>query len=192
MDLTPFYDTILDLNTRTSESVATPGVGSDVVEELRPFHSERFAEAWELTADPKARTRRRRERSGLSTAEYGQRQRNMRYRSVDELDDESGVPDWPLPAASVGDGRPDARVAKPVRPLTLDRSSLEAVRLDYSIEQRDDRIAEVATMLRSNDAYLAVRENRLNRASSSRRFDALKPVRAAAFAGIATISGEFE
>ena len=61
-----------------------------------------------------------------------------------------------------------------------------AVRYDYNLANGFNGLAEVSRLSRASDAHLALHESRISGSVGARKFDLLKPFRAAAFAGFAT------
>lgn len=133
-----------------------------------------------LTIEPDARRATRPTRPGRSTAEYG------RLRRDDRLADQLTVADGMEKVAASGEASRHVS-RRPIASPALERATITTVELDYLISRREDGIVDVAAMLRGNDAHLAIRENR-QPISPRRGFDKTKPARAAAFAGIATLS----
>jgi hypothetical protein len=183
----PLYDYILEVHPNSTRGTPsgrlTLGPAVEVVERIRPFHYERFSDAWAGTINSTERGSERRQR-GMSTADYN---RLRRRRAFDE-DIGPLLEDVPPAAESVARARaanelPDRqRWQSAVR--GLGRAATRAVELDYMIDRRGDRLTEVAAMLKRNDAYLAVHEVEVALPLTSRVFDPLKPLRAAAFAGL--------
>jgi hypothetical protein len=60
-----------------------------------------------------------------------------------------------------------------------------AVRADYWLDHGVRGIEEVAGLLQTRDAHLALHKNKISVPTEVHQFDALKPFRAAAFAGFA-------
>ena len=67
----------------------------------------------------------------------------------------------------------------------FDQATNVAVQADYWLDLGVPGIQEVAQAMRSDSAYLALHESLIPLPSEARQFDALKPFRAAAFAGFA-------
>ncbi|MGR6320780.1 hypothetical protein Q2K19_21875 [Micromonospora soli] len=63
---------------------------------------------------------------------------------------------------------------------------MTAARLDYCLDAGVEGFSEVEANMRTHGLHLALHYNRLPALPGTRAFDALKPIRAAAFAGFAT------
>jgi hypothetical protein len=140
----------------------------DIVEQLRPVHNERFAEAWTRLGGKKSRKRKT---PGEPTSYQRQPTRRRPWLDVDN----GSIYAFP---------KPQARSV-----LMRDFSSLVeiAATLDYGLD-RATGASGTAEQLASGQAHLALHYASVDRNpfSATKASDPLKPLRAAAFAGIRT------
>lgn len=195
----PFHDEVIVF--RPNSALRTPagrialGRGAEVVEELKPFHNERFADAWTATVEPVSR-RERPLRNRITTAEVRRQSR--------EIGAGTEAP-TPIPArmdgrqldvpenAVVGGtgpqgigGHPESLSRSEVTRI-LNRDAMNAVELDYYIDRGVNHLPDVAGMLSQGGAALEIRQSYLSLPRAQRTHDAVKPLRAAAFAGIESL-----
>jgi len=145
--------------------------GGEIMESLRRPHNERFGRAWS------------------PASEQTERRRRVVDRPTSIRGFDSGIPRARVSYMDFHEGRfildspsPERRIS--TRDL-LERASNAAVQVDYWLDLGVPGVEEVANIMRSRDAYLALHESRIPFPGEARRFDALKPFRAAAFAGFA-------
>ena len=140
---------------------------SEVTEAVRPFHFERFSEAW--TDRPRNTSERARDSQNTT---FAQRRRR-----------EGRLPHW----ATIDDGRLIARVSGR-RSSVLPKVQTLTVATTYDDYGLDEGLAgmyDTAHALVSRDSHLALHsvEFASSATESSRTSDPFKPFRAAAFAG---------
>jgi hypothetical protein len=149
---------------RMSESAS-----AELMEPLRRPHDERFAQAWASTA----------RRRAVPHRTYGEPTSVRVFRThpprVSYMDFQNGqfILTAPGPASRTS-----------VRQL-LSNSAHVAVQTDYWLDLGVPGLAEVAQLIRSRNAHLALHKSWVPLPSEAHQFDALKPFRAAAFAGFA-------
>jgi hypothetical protein len=156
-----------------------------VVAELRPFHMQRFGDAWAMRNEdqqPESLTRddnSKRPSRGVPISDLGGRWAARWPRLPDTMDFNSGV-----------------LYASP-RPIQSDRTAVirqiqqwisAAVEFDYPSTL--DSLSSAIAALHSHDAYLPLHRARTGPLSEGIASDILKPYRAAAFAGFHTIIGD--
>ncbi len=147
--------------------------GAEATEPLRMFHHERFAEAWALSTRGRKPTRRTR---GEPASFYGQRALRLtramaRYTGYDNgqfyfVSGESGRENYPR--------------------TWLSSATDLVVRIDYDLDDGLSGLSQISGLTLSGNAYLPLHGNSISIHADPREFDALKRLRAAAFAGIAT------
>jgi hypothetical protein len=150
--------------------------GGEAVEVLRTPHNERFGMAWSLTSERRGRKRRERRRV-ISD----------RPTSIGRLDVKA--PRISAPYLNFHNGsfiltQPAPEIKASAREL-LERASYRAVQADYWLDLGAPGVGEVAQVMRSRNSYLALHQSKIPLPVEVRRFDVLKPFRAAAFAGFA-------
>jgi len=143
---------------------------ADLIESLRRPHSERFAKAWASTA----RRREAPHRMAGNPTSFRVLSSNPPRTSYMDFDSNGRFILSPPSAGS--------RIR--VREL-FDRATHVAVRTDYWLDLGVAGVGEVAQLIRSDSAHLALHENLVSLPTEVRQFDAFKPFRAAAFAGFA-------
>ena len=143
--------------------------GAQLIETFRPFHHERFADAWASTT---GRWHRKRKTPGEPSSLFGPRIGwSRRYMDFHEGEFIFSPP----PQASWRSITP-----------SLHYATISAVRADYNLGGGISGLAEVSRLAESGRAHLALHRGRLPSREQVVTFDALKPFRAAAFAGFAT------
>ena len=150
--------------------------GGALMESLRGPHNERFGSAWASTSQ------------SVQTRQVGV----DRPTSLWGFDYK--VPQIRTPFLSLQEGRfiltsPDPGSGISTRDL-LGRASNAAVKADYWLHLGVPGVEEVARIARSSGVYLAMHESRIPLPEEARKFDVLKPFRAAAFAGFAIRKAE--
>jgi hypothetical protein len=145
-------------------------LSAQIIEPLMRPHYERFAQAWASTAGNRRLSRRM---PGEPTSARPLRDHPPRARYVEFRDGEFTLP------------QPDPASRQSIRTL-LSKATRIAVRADYWLDLGVPGIGEVAQLVRSQQGYLALHRNQMPLPTETHQFDALKPFRAAAFAGFAT------
>jgi hypothetical protein len=145
--------------------------GAEAIEQLRTPHNERFGRAWRSRASRRD-ARSRGDRYPTSIARVGFNVARSRSRFLD-FDNGRFIL-----------GQPNTERNMSARDL-FDTATNAAVRVDYWLDLGVPGIGEVAQVMRSDSAYLALHESTIPLPTEVRRFDTLKPFRAAAFAGFA-------
>jgi hypothetical protein len=148
-------------------------VGAELADSLRFFHHERYTEAWALTTK---RWHRKRKTPGEPSSSYAMTGAgpSAGYSSFDNGSIYFSPPDSTGPA--------DWRVLRP----SLSSATNIAARYDYGLTRGIEGLSEVSRLANSSDIHLALHHSRLNVAARTSTFDAMKPFRAAAFAGFET------
>jgi hypothetical protein len=160
-------------SSRTPAGRMNESRGAELMELLRRPHDERFARAWASTA------RRRESHHEIAGDPTSLRTPEIRPTRTRYMDFENGSFILPSPG-------PESSI----RPRELlNRATHVAVRTDYWLDLGVSGIGEVAQLVRSDRAHLALHENLIPLPTGRRQFDILKPFRAAAFAGFATKVG---
>ncbi len=153
------------------------GQSAEVIEDVRSFHNQRFAEAWTQAFDIPRRLRVRSETPGEPTSETASRRGDLgrlRWMGVDN---------------GILYARSEARTSADLR-RAVARTNSTAVSLDYDLSLGLSGVAETSAKLRSGRGHLAVHHFSTEVATRKPSFDAFKPQRAAAFAGVEAIGFE--
>jgi len=161
---------------------------AEVFEALRNPHHDRFAEAWAPTTRGRRFTRRT---PGEPTSLRGLTREAISHESggPPELEDSDSIAQ-PGPQYLAFDNGifyfrpPGALAASRLSRLTSDAAAT-AVSVDYGLEFGFQGLVDVADLVRSQDAHLALHHGEIPIESHEVPFDATKPLRAAAFAGFA-------
>jgi hypothetical protein len=144
--------------------------GAELIDSLRFFHHERYGEAWAVTTN---RWHRRRKIPGEPSSLFAMTGARPTARYADFHDGSFiFVP-------------PDSASWRSLSP-SLSNVTEVAARYDYNLNRGIAGLAEVSRLTNSANAHLALHHSRINSPVRASRFDALKPFRAAAFAGFAT------
>jgi hypothetical protein len=144
--------------------------GAEILDSLRFLHHERYAEAWAVTTK---RWHRKRKIPGEPSTLYAMMEARPIVRYTDFHDGSFiFVP-------------PDSTSWRILNP-SLSSVTDVAARYDYNLVHGITGLSEVARLVNTSNAHLALHHSRMNIPVRSSRFDALKPYRAAAFAGFAT------
>jgi hypothetical protein len=144
--------------------------GAEILDSVRFLHHERYAEAWAVTTK---RWHRKRKIPGEPSSLYAMIQARPTVRYTDFHDGSFiFVP-------------PDSTSWRILNP-SLSSVTDVATRYDYNLIQGITGLSEIARLANTSNAHLALHHSRMNVLVRSSGFDALKPYRAAAFAGFAT------
>jgi len=147
--------------------------GAEAAEPLRMFHHERFADAWASSTRGRKPTRRT---PGEPTSLYGQRAPRLTAAMARYTDYDNGQ-FYFTSAESESEGRPRT---------WLSSATDLVVRTDYDLDDGLFGLSQISGLTLSGDTYLPLHRNSISIHAEPREFDALKRLRAAAFAGIAT------
>ncbi|MBG6098176.1 hypothetical protein HD557_004158 [Nocardioides luteus] len=147
---------------------------ADVIEDVRRFHSARFAEAWTRAFDVPEPTRARSERPGDPTSEIAARRDNLKRARWMQVDN------------GVLHARSPARTGSDLR-RAVARTTVAATSLDYDLTLGLSGVAETSAKLRSGNGHLVMHYFHDEQAPRKPAFDAFKPQRAAAFAGVEAV-----
>lgn len=168
-----FFDQVIVMADRENAIIPTvPTVqqdGAQLIESVRFFHHERFADAWAYTT---GRWHRKRKTPGEPSSLYGE----IAGRTSQYIDFHNGEFIFTPPSAASW---------RSIRP-SLYSAATTAVRADYNLERGISGLAEISRLTSSGRAHLALHRGRLPSHAAAGTFDALKPFRAAAFAGFVT------
>lgn len=186
----PLYDELVAPGLNSIGSIPAGrvgfGRGAELVSRVRPYHDERFAQAWTATLDA-AEQGIRHERTLISTAELDARRKSGGVLNLSILEEATDDPE----PREVADVRELDFARQPLRRRSdvireFNRGVKRAVELDYYIDRRGNRLEESAEYLTAGLAVLQLRFIRLgvDLRPTLDSFDGLKPFRAAAFAGI--------
>jgi hypothetical protein len=149
--------------------------GSELADSLRFFHHERYAEAWALTTK---RWHRKRKTPGEPSSLYAMTEAGPSARYVD------------FDNGSIFFSPPDTADWRVLRPSLSSVTDI-AARYDYGLTRGMEGLSEVSRLANSSVTHLALHHSRLNVAARSSTFDAMKPFRAAAFAGFETMNWRY-
>jgi hypothetical protein len=186
------FDEVAEANPRHELTVPIGGLPvsdvADVLEALRAPHHDRFAEAWA----PATRGRRfAREKPGEPTSLYGLTREAVLYDGNDQLESANGGggPRIRSQYMDFDNGEfyfnpPDSVTGARMSTLVT-HAAATAVNVDYSLELGFSGLGAVAGLVQSREAHLALHHGNIFVNVQTRRFDATKPLRAAAFAGFA-------
>jgi hypothetical protein len=144
--------------------------GTELLDSLRFFHHERYAEAWAVTTN---RWHRRRKTPGEPSSLYAITETGPTARYTDFHEGSFIF----LPP-----GSSSWRTLSP----SLSNATDVAARYDYNLTQGIAGLSEVSRLANSSATHLALHHSRMNVPVRPSAFDALKPYRAAAFGGFAT------
>lgn len=143
----------------------------EVIEGVRAFHHARFAEAWTRAFEVPEDLRLRSETPGQPTSEAAAERsppRRLRWMGIDN---------------GVIYARPRARTAPELRRVVAS-TTVATTSLDYDLSLGLSGVAATSAKLRSGNGHLAIHHLFHERAYLWSGFDAFKPQRTAAFAGI--------
>lgn len=170
-----------------------PNESSEALLGIRSSHHERFAITWSSTVSGERQGNR--ETRTPSTAQFTlDRTTQGRQRlQLEPIGNESSTErrlDVGEPLGVIVRSRARRQKRAPSLRELLVRATLTATRADYALDADPGVLPDLSELLLAGNLRLQIHENQETSRPRSRAFDAMKPLRAAAFAGFETISEE--